>query len=438
MNNPPQQRTRAWLAGSFHRRINASSVGEADQISIGSKYENGQRVRMSFSDLNTHLLAIGTTRSGKTNSIMNFVEYAIDNAIPVVIVDGKGDVELARQVERYAKGRSACSYIFDGLAPDQSCTYNPLASGNFTSKADRVIAIRDWSEPYYRSLAIGYAQIVFKTFDCIKKETDLVRFADALSMAKLLSEIKGAKLPKADAQALADEIGTQKEAEKNMTGLRSDMRNFSQSVFRPAFDVEDARRSGRSVLELAKARSENAVVYFALPALTYPETANNLGKLIINDIKACLPASRSPWLMVFDEFSVFSGDQVLNIINMGRSFGAYTILATQSLADISRGVTADGASFVDQLLGSINTYLVHRVNAPSDAEKLAGLIGTLEVTAFTEQTVGRIATGAASAREARDFRVHPDTLKSLPNQEAWLFEKSKHRIENILVRKSKI
>ena len=91
---------------------------------------------------------------------------------------------------------------------------------------------------------------------------------------------------------------------------------------------------------------EHAVVYFCLPALEFPALARLVGKLVINDLKSAAAAQltkpkarRLPFYAIFDEFSVFAGEQVLNLINMGRGAGVHAVLATQSVADIGRAVT---------------------------------------------------------------------------------------------------
>ncbi|WP_439498505.1 TraM recognition domain-containing protein [Bosea sp. (in: a-proteobacteria)] len=176
---------------------------------------------------------------------------------------------------------------------------------------------------------------------------------------------------------------------------------------------------------MARARKENAIVYFCLPALAYPQFANFLGKLIINDIKATASTATTPWRIILDEFSVFSGPQVLNLINMGRSHGISAILATQSFADIAQGAERNGDKFLDQVIGSINTFMTYRLNAPSDCEIIAGISGTLEGVEFTVQTVEGVGTGAASARHTRTFRIHPDAVRNLEIGEAIYINKSR-------------
>ena len=41
--------------------------------------------------------------------------------------------------------------------------------------------------------------------------------------------------------------------------------------------------------------------------------------------------AKNPVYVIFDEFSVFAGEQVLNVINMGRSAGIHAVLNTFSV-----------------------------------------------------------------------------------------------------------
>jgi hypothetical protein len=93
------------------------------------------------------------------------------------------------------------------------------------------------------------------------------------------------------------------------------------------FKISDCRNPDSSqgkVLNLQEAIEQHAVIYFCLQPLAFPAYAEGLGKLIINDIKACAASrlqtkDKLKIFTIFDEFSVFAGDQVINLINQGRS-----------------------------------------------------------------------------------------------------------------------
>lgn len=325
-----------------------------------------------------------------------------------------------------AKSRGQKAFLVDGTGQEESSIYNPLADGDFTSLADRIVTLREWTEPYYLALAKGFAQTAFKVMAACGLRVDLLTAEECLSINYLLGIVRKSGRRGREYQDLADEILSHRDAEDQIEGLRAELRILAGSALGPLFDTNRAVKNRIPVITLRSARKENAIVYFCLPALVYPQFANLLGKLIINDIKETASTATTPWRIILDEFSVFAGPQVLNLINMGRSHGVSAVLATQSFADIARGVEGNGDKFLDQVIGSINTFITYRLNAPSDCEIIAGISGTVETVEFTAQTVAGIGTGAASARHAHMFRIHPDAVRNLSVGEAIYINKNRH------------
>jgi type IV secretory pathway TraG/TraD family ATPase VirD4 len=190
------------------------------------------------------------------------------------------------------------------------------------------------------------------------------------------------------------------------------------------FDTQRAARENRPVLNLEAARQGGAVVIFVLPPLLFQNAAPAIGQLIVNDLKAVTTTSRSTWKLFFDEFSVFSSVNVLNLLNMGRTFGLCGTLATQSLADFDAGAPELGSAFGRQVRASVNTVICHQVNDPDDAEVLAKFLGTSPDIELTARMQGEQFTGEASARAVRQFQIHPDDLKSLARGRAYVFNKN--------------
>jgi hypothetical protein len=427
---------RAPLAPLFHRLIEARSPRRGALTILGSDWRTGQRVAISDQDRNRHILIAGTTGAGKTNSLLNLVEASA--GVGTVIIDGKGDIELATKVLAFAEARGQKTYLFEPTGTLPSAVYNPLATGDYTSLADRIVTLREWSEPHYLKLAEGFAQTTFKVLQTCNVRVDLLSVADALDVDHMLVLLrKNGKLIKTF-KLLAEEVASLRDSEEHIEGLRAEVRNLSRSVFRNGFDTQLAQSNDTPVINLKTTRDEKALVYFCLPALVYPQRAEGLGKLIVNDIKFVTSTARTPWNIMLDEFSIFAGPQVLNLINQGRSYGLSVTLATQSIADIAHGAIKDGDKFVDQIFGSVNTYIIHRLNSANDCELIAGVAGTELDVEYTAQTLGGIGTGAASARHTRQFAVHPDAIKRLPVGTAFFINKNNSYIRHIKARKSRI
>jgi TraM recognition site of TraD and TraG len=412
--------------------LRASSRNGA--VVIGTEFESGREITISSNDRSKHLLIVGTTGAGKTVSIKAICKSDIDCGHGGVFIDGKGDAALGEELVNYARTKGRKAYLFDATQQFTSDVYNPFAHGDHSSLADRVVTLREWSESFYQTEATGYAQMAFYVLRSVGQPIDLVTLSDAFNTGFLYSLIRRHKSLLSNPQELSDLVTEQIEAEKNTQALRSEIRNLSRSALRPLFDTVAAGQA--QVLDLKRAREERAFVYFALPSLTYPGLAGTLGKLILNDCKAAAATSRTIFPVYVDEFGAFAGRNVLNLVNMGRTFSVRGVLAVQTLGDLS--VTPGGDAFTDQVLASTNTCLVHRLNAPSDAERLAGYGGTETTVGYTARTTNSVATGEASARFTQEFLIHPDELKRLSVGEAFLINKNSGRADLIKVRETEL
>jgi hypothetical protein len=383
-------------------------------------------VGLDMEALRQHLMALGTTGTGKTTTILAPVQHFIDRGFPVVYVDAKGESALGRKIIGYSRAEGRETWFCNMNDIPNSATYGPLSSGSFTSKADRLISLDRWSEDYYKRLAIGFLQTVFKVLEACQVPVSLPTVADYLSTDALLelTQKNAERIGKDAAKALAAEIAShQGETEKHAINVRSIIHNLIRSDIGGLFRDKDPG----ATLSLTSALRANAVVYFGLCPLVWPEQSRNLGKLIINDLKATLAEAGVPAaLVVFDEFGVFAGEQILNFINQGRSFGANAILTAQSLADIGRSLGGtEGRDFVKQVLANVNTYIAHRLNEPDDAKTLAELAGTRPSHISSWQTgPDNEATGMGNVHPGREFRIHPDQVKALPNHTAVILDKT--------------
>src|SRR5205085_11086708 len=190
----------------------------------------------------------------------------------------------------------------------------------------------------------------------------------------------------------------------DITGLQAHLNILIHSELGQYFERND------TTFTLSDAIKQNAIVYFALPALRFPSFSKVLGKLVINDLKAVIDRNNStmPLFTVFDEFSVFAGEQVLNLVNMGRGKGVHAIFGTQGLADLDRVDLA----FKSQILNCANTLICHRLNDQESAETVSNWVGTKNAFTLTAQlNINQGEAGLGSVRRNKEFIVHPDVIK---------------------------
>jgi len=395
----------------------------SDDITIGADIMTGRRVEITRRELSRHVLVVGRSGRGKTESLLTIVQGAARNGIPIFYVDGKGDPAVRDALARLAAKMGKSFYSFDAMQPERSCIYDPFYGKNLTVRTDMVIALRpEWSEAHFKSIAAAHAQTLFKALDHADIRSDLHQFSRNLSVMSMLTLARRRKGQPGSYKTLVDEITKRRTNEKAAReSLSSEVDLLTNSFFGKAFDLQAARATGKPILRLKEAREAQAIVYFGIPALPYPDAAARLASLAIGDIRATLPEATSQWLLVMDEFSTFATDHVLNIVNMGRSFGGCAVLGTQTFADLS----AVSDAFVRQVVGSVNSYLCHELSDPQDAEYMAAATGTKIGVEFTAQIVDHAMSGNASARSVHNFNVHPDQLKELGVGEALVFNKDK-------------
>lgn len=399
------------------RNADKRPADKQDSTILGNDINTGKIVSVSDSSLNTHALVVGTTGGGKTVTVLNLVESFINRGHPVLYIDGKGDRSLGARICDYARAQGRQTRLFSMTG--QSVSYNPLRVGSFTSKKDRIIEVREWTEPHYKTLAEGFLQMVFSVLEKVNEPVNFLNVAHYTKSKTLMNlikqKVKDGEIEKETGEELMELVHDERVNEEHIQGVAADIRNLAKSEFGHLFEFDPAAN-----LVLHESLRHNHVIYMGLNALEFPSFARTLGKLIVNDFKSGLkPDKPQKVLLVVDEFGVFAGDQVLNIINQGRSAGVCAVLTVQSTADIGREIQRNAEQFIEQVFSNCNNFIVHRVNSASNAEDLAAIVGTKTAQQLTAQVSdGQGFSGMGSFRNTREFLYHPDELKNLATGEA--------------------
>jgi len=396
-----------------------------DGTLLGLPANSNKPCVMPDEHVNQLALVLGTTGSGKTVTLQRFYRRAMLARYPLIIVDGKPTDKSTAWIKHQALLAGKPFYSFNC---ENFWHYDPLAHGGYTELKDKIISLKDeWESDYYRSIAEDYLQTTFEILQASGKPYNLKRVVECLDYSELASVVREIKNPVLEARA--KRIGQYER--KDITGLQAHLNLLIHSELGKYFEQKEDQ-----TFNLADVIQNNAVVYFALPALRFPSFSKVLGKLIINDIKAVIDREHSGKRIftVFDEFSVFAGEQVLNLVNMGRGKGVHAIFGTQGLSDLKRV----DAEFAAQVLNCVNTIICHRLNDHESAESIAAWAGTRDMFDVTAQIGGDGATGMGSVRRNKEFIIHPDVIKQdLQNGEAILISKAgQFRSERIKVKLS--
>lgn len=108
-----------------------------------------------------NILICGTTGSGKTVVLENFINSGVNKNYPMLIMDGKGDIgegSLLQSVQKLKQYKKV--YVINLTEPKNSDKYNPFKNANATMIKDMLINLTDWSEEHYKVNTERYLQRV--------------------------------------------------------------------------------------------------------------------------------------------------------------------------------------------------------------------------------------------------------------------------------------
>ncbi|WP_028401065.1 type IV secretory system conjugative DNA transfer family protein [Ectobacillus panaciterrae] len=416
-------------------------------------------------ELNQHTLCVGTTGSGKTVFILSLTKQsALKRDIPVIAIDGKGDTDFIREFEQLAKQEGKKLYVFSDVS---DITYNPIKQGTATMVRDKIMALFEWSEVYYKNNCSRFLQLLIQIFDKyniprdlqhIYKYTDLVKLNNLLEQQhKVVIEevpVEGIsqEKPKEDedsrvlaAFGMAQETQETKEEAKSegiqykevktkvMDSVAQDyqerLATFPEDVFQGLqsqvgelieSDLGHLFEETGKGIDLRKIVEEKAMVLFSIDGLAYRDYVKKLARLVIMDINNLCShlykTGRQPVFAIFDEFSCYVNDEVVDIINKARGAGLEAIIGTQGLGDIDKVSPA----LRRQIVNNCNVHVAMRVNDGEEAETLAKTIGTYDDNELTIQTKERSESEMGTSRQVERFKAHPNAIKELATGEAFI------------------
>ncbi len=382
---------------------------------LGRDKQN-REITLSEKNANRHTLVVGTTGSGKTNTLCLLTETAIDKGWPIIFVDGKGDEQLGKNLTSFAKDKGR-EVAYFSMNKKSNTYYNPLVAGDYTSKKDRIISLFDDQNEYYKSVSEGYIQVVFKILEKCKISIDMHQASEYIQQEALLkllrNSVENETITKAQATKLSNELNRHETAKKDVSSIATHINNICGSSSGEFFDTEG---EGKQVIKLNEMLDKNAVVYFKLPTLKADAFVNILGKLIINDIKATMhdrleDEKTNPVLIIFDEFSSFAGKQVTPLLAQGRSTGVHCVIGSQGFADFMTGT--DGEKALDQTLQNINNFIVHQLGGYKDREICAKLSGSKKSQKITTQINNEADLNKGSIRYGYEWNINPSDFDKL-------------------------
>jgi DNA helicase HerA-like ATPase len=444
--------------------------------------EYKERLELNDRELNQHMFAIGTTGAGKTTVIAALMECALKRNKPIIFVDGKGDRNTVNDLVKLANGYKRTVRVFSDL--DQ-VTYNPLKYGTPTVVRDKLMALFEWSEPYYKTQSSRFLQLLASMMKDYGLQQDLHTFYYYMNPSELKSflerqimeqeieeemeiEVDDTSIEEsvneehADHDELVSAFGATeksvqekaavatkkmvKQIKKTVVKVMDDQAKHYYQKFFSEIDLEavgnlrnqiaellesdlgELFREKPDGIDLRQSTENNEVVIFSLSGNKYQDYIKSLSRFVIMDVNNLVDyrakTGRKSIFAVYDEFSAYASAEIVDIVNKSRSAGFECLISTQGLSDID----SVSETLTRQILNNTNTYLIGRVNDEADAERLAKIIGTYEDQELTQQAKQELnrryyASEMGSTREVDRFKAHPNEIKNLQTGEIFICRK---------------
>lgn len=449
-----------WL----RKRKNISDIktdknGPADGRTLGIN-DHGDKIIQSEKEAVAHTLVVGAAGSGKTTTLMLGARDIIRRGEPLLFVDMKGSEDVPRILASYAKRYNRKFYHWTsqdlhepyvGPSEDGPAFYDPLGRGNPTRRANLVIAGRDWrgTPDYFKITIQDYLQRAFQIIRGCPPEAGVDSLADISNMLdpQALKKRSLNLVGNPEYDNIIAEINylTDKKIDGDTAKTLESMRR-QLGVLRDSVQGNWLRKdpNNKSDINLFDIAHEGSVVVFTVDSANYEENARIVGNLIIQDLKTVSSElreapSRYPLNVIIDEFSAIGSDNIIGLIARSRDAGIPVTLSTQSLGDLR----AVSDSFLDQLMGIVLSFIIHRANTYENAEVYAGLSGKEEKTFIREnfeQTTSMFGgfgwgagTGKGTLEVKEDFVVSPKEIQSLGQGQMVYICKAPLRIEHVQV-----
>ena len=321
---------------------NKPKILQGDKTYLG---KNTGKKDIFISNKAKHVFVCGTTGSGKTVALSNFILSGIENNYPMLILDGKGDIGADSILDITTKlSGERKVYVIDMNNPETSDKYNPFQNTGADIIKDMLINMTSWSEEHYK----------YNTERYIQRLSNLLELSGIkVSLSSLTNYIPVDAFKKLSKQLDEKKLITKAEHTANLTLAKASGEIAEGAAARFATITES--RLGQIFhedgIDIYTALKENAIILFILNPLLYPEASPLIGKLILIDSKKAISLFYSDRpkriFYLMDEINVYASASMLDLVNKSRSANVTCVLASQCLSDLD---SANGESFKEQII----------------------------------------------------------------------------------------
>ena len=329
-----------------------------------------------------HLLVVGATGSGKTETVLRLVDsVARTTDWTIVYIDGKGDQQTKQRFADLMTASGRRVWLF----PDEA--YDGWR-GSAAEISGRLLQLVDFADEgggaYYRDLAVNTIRLACDS-----------PAGPPRSSAELLARLHRTTLVGLYPKGSAAQNEIRAVTKEHLDGIRARYAAFFATV--------------AGSLDGTTALDQLDTAYFLLDGLRLKWEAGYLARFLVEEFTQWA-VSRKPRLqkvlLIVDEFSAIAtaGQGLVAVVERARGFGVAAILCPQ----IAEGMGSPEAAA--RIIGSAQTILLHAMATP---ELFVQAGGTRRVYFTTRQLEGDGLTGLGSTRVEHQYRVDPNDVRRL-------------------------
>jgi TraM recognition site of TraD and TraG len=395
-------------------------------------------------------IVLGMTGSGKTTLLKNIITQDIArfvgppedrHRIPIVIFDGKGDLEFFEQLlpHIHRAGRLHQLRLLNPSRADLSVLYNPFFTrdDNYMAQVNMIFGSFNLHDEFFAKHQLNYlgdiVRVLFYTgarynfYDVIVMLLDeqilheqidkathrLDRDATVSAQQRLNFEMSVKNLM----QSLAD-----RERVPKIQGLINECMTFLDDELSAVTGQYDDLLSIEDVID------QELILFVSLNANKNTEPVRSLGKMLLQNIQLTVGKryedqadrrrqNRPIFSVVLDEFAPFGYRNFAQILQTARGTNTAFLFSMQSLPQLMQV----GRGFKEEVTSAPNTTMTLRTRDEETAEYFIKASAEQVVTRRSVQKErglfgwGRYEeTGRATESEDRETRSQDESIKNLP------------------------
>lgn len=385
-------------------------------------------------------LCFGVSGAGKTAYLSRMIQDTLttDPQAFICIVDGKGSTErysLHDNISKLSAKYNRPLVLINGTTNTVlgGCVYDFLDEIDTPDSAkDMVMSLivdptveQSAGSEHYRVMTEAFILAIIRFMMNHEIDVTLSNVLQLLYPENLKSVIDNTDdVAVTERNELLQRIDSSwNDVESNVEKLRMFLDGQGQSIF--------VGNSEQKRFNIRTAYQKGAIVLVLSDEMSMPSLSQKLVNLVSMDVRALVAGRLTGKIdmdkhcyCIYDEFTSYVSalPTVRSIYARCRSAEVSLTLATQSASDI----IGLGSGWFDSIINTCDRFLIFRQNGQESPEACANLFGTELHVTTTARSSDFDFTGEASNTADRQFIIHPDVIRNLPNNQGILYDKKKN------------